>query len=342
MWTLWRPVPEEMERWGSGWENGVATLPVPRVSGDGDLIVVDRTYAPDDGRERDYRVRIVTGGNLSTARFVFSDDGGLTESPPAPLIPPPIPLSHGITVAFTGTAFYVNDQWAFRGVLPRGPAKTGDLLRATRARSRMDSPTLEVAYPDAVSPQALFVSDWRGLTAVRVVAGTADTGPIMLPASDGARFAVFLAPFNLPPVRAFTFHFQAAVPGQPLEVAEVHLLDHVSDLTQVVPPVEGDPVSDRSDSSALPFGWGWKFAFSGIPDAEWEALLKEAEAWAVLGAKGAAFVVTRAFTEDQVATGSAFIGRWGLPEKARTADHRAHPFSGAFVLKFTELEGDYR
>jgi hypothetical protein len=347
MWTLWRPLPNERERWGAGWNSGVATLPSPRVSGDGDLILVDRAYAPDDGRERDYRVRIVTAGNLSTARFVFSDDGGATESHPSSLIPPPIPLTHGITAAFTGTVFNIDDRWTFRGLLPFGPGKTGDLSRATRAKSATDSPVLHIVYPSVVapSPEALFLSDWRAVASVRVTAGASDTGFVSLPNADGARFAISLAPFNLPAAPDFAVHFQPAHPTQPVEIAECHLLERVSDLQMLTPPSEADlagATGERLAAPALPLAWVWRFAFSGIRDADLSARLNDAEQWAAESASEAAFVVARAFSSENTATDAAYIGRFLPPEKARSADHRAHTFSGAFSLRFFELEGLFK
>jgi hypothetical protein len=345
-WTLYRPADFETERYGTGWETGVATLPAPTVSGDADLILVDRTYRPADGRERDYRVRIVTAGNLSTARFVFSDDGGATESAPAPLIPPPIPLSHGITVAFTGTTFQVNDQWTFRGLLPYGPAKTGDLSRATRARSIITAnPIVSVAYGVTVAPGAVFFSDWRNIAAVRLVAGAGDTGFISLPSPDGARFALSLSAFSLSPSALWTLHFQAADATKPVEIAEAHLLEVVGDLEALAPPLEGDLLNgegNRPSVPSLPLGWVWRLSFAGIADGALTNLLGVAETRASDSAAGAAFVLSRTLSGDHPATEAAYIGRFLPPEKARTGEHRAHPFSGAFCARFVELEGLYR
>ncbi|MHA2641776.1 MAG: hypothetical protein V2G42_07120 [bacterium JZ-2024 1] len=345
VWSLYRPLDPEKQRWGENWQPGIATLPAGTVTGDGDLLLVDRTYAPADGRPRDYRVRIVTPGNLSTARFVFSDDGGASESSPSPLFPPPIPLSHHITVAFTGSRFLMGDTWTFRGLLPAGPDKSGDAARATRAVSRPPAlPILRIAYDSGVRPRAVFLSDWLNLSAFRIVAGTRDTPWVSLPRSCGPRYAMSLTPFQLPDEPEFAIHFQPADATAPVEIAEVHLLDFVSDLPALSVPLDGDLVGSdgqRPETPSLPVGWVWRLSFSGMPDADWKKCVQNAEQWAQDSATGRAFILCRTLSEQHPATEIAFIGTFLPPEKARPADHRAHPNSGAFNLRFMERQGGY-
>lgn len=123
--------------------------------------------------DRDYLVRVLTGGALGTATVVWSRDGGLSFDPtPLATATTPVTLEDGIAVIFAAGPFLAGDVWAFRAYRPHGVARLLELDPNTEYRSAAgvaDPIDLVVDLGAAAAPDTLILGG-HNLTAAATIA----------------------------------------------------------------------------------------------------------------------------------------------------------------------------
>jgi len=228
---------------------GFTTLPIRQAQGSGDLTLSNWVYNPADGKERDYRVKITTPGEVGTAQYLWSDDGGATWNGPNPTSTSPQPLSHGISIAFvpgTGQDFFTNDVWQFYGLLPHGykaglDENRNSSLKSHTGVSALTPLVLTLDYGSAGRMDALILYDARNLSKLEVLWG--DTSPpatllttIPFSSSPGKIF-IDLSPYTPAPHRYWALKFYPLADGTPVEISEIVMGEALSSLPPPVPPI---------------------------------------------------------------------------------------------------------
>ncbi len=240
--------------WGAGFTTqnhsaGFATLPIRQAQGSGDLTVSDWVYNPADGVERDYRVKITAPGEVGTAQFQWSDDGGVTYNGPLTTSTTPQALSHGITIVFvpgTGQDFYTDDAWQFYGLLPHGYKACTDenrnsTFKSSSAVSSVNPLILTLDYSSAGRMDALILYDAVNLRKVEVVCGDSSPPATLLTAltfsASPAKIFIDLSGFSPTPHRYWALKFYPLTDGVPVEISEMVVGEALNFSPSPLPPI---------------------------------------------------------------------------------------------------------
>lgn len=141
---------------------GVASKAQKAGSGSGTM-AVSGTYS--NAQNLDYVIEIETTGEIGTATFKWSDDGGATwDATGVATSTSPVSLNNGLSVAWTqgdGNDVVDGDIWRFKGFLPYHRMYLLDRERDTEWRSASvgSAVTLDVDLGSAMAPQALALLD---------------------------------------------------------------------------------------------------------------------------------------------------------------------------------------
>ncbi|MFN4182918.1 MAG: hypothetical protein ACK4G3_06930 [bacterium] len=205
-----------------GHREGVASLVRGTVRGTGGIQVFG-SYLPPDGNERMYIVKIVSPGSLGNAQFIWND-GGAWSSPIA-TSSTPIPLSHGISIAFLPGIYYVNDIWNFEGVLPYGWKNLWDGYPGLAFQSAFNIPYLACSlhFPQPVALHCLILAEVENASQVQVWAGP-DFSSLQQIASRALlnpekQSAFFFSPPQ--PQVLFSFRFLPVNAGRRIKIGEL-------------------------------------------------------------------------------------------------------------------------
>lgn len=157
---------------------GVSSRPQKEGAGSA-VATLGGTYS--GGNNLDYVIEIQTTGEIGTATFRWSDDGGVTwDASGVSTSASPVALNNGVTVQWTaaaGSDVVALDTWRFKGYNPYHRRNVLDRDRDTEWRSTaLTSQMLTFDFGSAKQPTALAVLD-HNLTSGATITLQGSSGP---------------------------------------------------------------------------------------------------------------------------------------------------------------------